>query len=106
MSFCHQSWMLYGRKLAMKKQCHCPITTSNAPLIYEYNFFHIAFEIISYDYSQLCNHLKHLVIDFLIAKDIIPFVYLNEIKEQTQFTLDPSRLLGQELCFKKIIFLS
>jgi hypothetical protein len=32
-------------------------------------FFHIGFEIISYNYSQLCSHLEHLVIDFLVAKD-------------------------------------
>jgi hypothetical protein len=38
-----------------------------------YNFFHIGFEIIFYDYTQLCSHLKHLVIDFLVAKDKIPF---------------------------------
>ncbi len=35
-------------------------------------FFHIGFEILSYDYSQLYNHLGHLVIDFLVVKDIIP----------------------------------
>jgi hypothetical protein len=36
------------------------------------NFFHIGFEVISYDYSQLCTCLGHLVIDFLVANDIIP----------------------------------
>ncbi len=49
------------------------IDWSNATLIYDYNFFHIRFEIISYIYSQLCNCLKHLVIDFLVAMDRIPF---------------------------------
>jgi hypothetical protein len=33
--------------------------------------FRIGFEIIFYDYSQLCCRLEHLVIDFLVAKDII-----------------------------------
>jgi len=32
-------------------------------------------------------------------------VYLDEIKEQTQFTLDSSRFLGQELCLKNNHFL-
>jgi len=32
---------------------------------------------------------------FLVAKDIIPFAYLDKIKKQTYFTLDPSRVLGQ-----------
>jgi hypothetical protein len=31
----------------------------------------------------------------LVAKDIIPFACLNEIKEQTYFTLDPSRVFRQ-----------
>ncbi len=34
-------------------------------------FFHIGFEIISYDYNKLCSHLKQLIIYFLIAKDKI-----------------------------------
>ncbi len=34
-------------------------------------FFHIRFEIISYDYNKLCNHLQQLIIDFLVAKDKI-----------------------------------
>jgi hypothetical protein len=37
----------------------------------DYNFFHTGFEVISYDYNQLCNCLKHLVVDFLFAKDKI-----------------------------------
>jgi len=35
--------------------------------------FYIGFEITFYDYSQLCSHLGHLVIDFLVVKDKIPF---------------------------------
>jgi hypothetical protein len=38
----------------------------------DYNFFHIGFEVISYDYNQLCRCLEHLVVDFLVAKDKIP----------------------------------
>jgi hypothetical protein len=34
-------------------------------------FFHIGFEIISYDYNKLCNRLEQLIIDFLVAKDKI-----------------------------------
>ncbi len=34
-------------------------------------FFHIGFEIISYDYNKLCSRLKQLIIHFLIAKDKI-----------------------------------
>jgi hypothetical protein len=34
--------------------------------------FHIEFEVTSYDYSQLCSCLRHLVIDFLVVKDKIP----------------------------------
>jgi hypothetical protein len=30
-------------------------------------FFHIGFEIIFYDYNQLCNHLIYLIIDFLVV---------------------------------------
>jgi hypothetical protein len=40
--------------------------------MYGYNFFHIGFEIIFYDYSQLCSHLEYLVVDVLVAKDKIP----------------------------------
>jgi hypothetical protein len=39
---------------------------------YDYNFSHIRFEIIFNDYTKLCSRLKHLVIDFLVAKDKIP----------------------------------
>jgi hypothetical protein len=51
-------------------------------IIYDYNFFHIGFEVISYDYNQLCNRLGHLVIDFLVVKDRIPSsaTYLVEFK--------------------------
>jgi hypothetical protein len=35
--------------------------------------FHIGFEVTSYDYSQLCSHLGHLVIDFLVVNDKIPY---------------------------------
>ncbi len=52
---------------------HIIIYYWNAPSIYDYNFFHIGFEIIFYDYSQLCSCLEHLVIVFLVAKDKIPF---------------------------------
>jgi len=38
----------------------------------DYNFFHIMFEVISYDYNQLCSCLEYLVVDFLVAKDKIP----------------------------------
>jgi hypothetical protein len=55
---------------------------STTPLIYNYNFFHIGFEIISYDYNQLCSHLRHLVIDFLVVKDKIPS---SEIKSTSTF---------------------
>jgi hypothetical protein len=41
----------------------------NEALIYDYNFFHIRFEIIFDDYNQLCNHFKYLVIDFLVVID-------------------------------------
>ncbi len=34
-------------------------------------FFHIGFEIISYDYNKLCNRLEQLIIDFLVTKDKI-----------------------------------
>jgi hypothetical protein len=37
-----------------------------------HQYFHIGFEVISYDYNQLCSHLGHLVINFLVAKDKIP----------------------------------
>ncbi len=77
MSFCRQSWMPYDEKIATKKLCHLSyyhmiIYQSNAPLLYDYNFFHIRFEVISYDYSQLCSCLGLLAIDFFIAKDKIP----------------------------------
>ncbi len=42
--------------------------------MYGYNFFHIGFQIIFYDYSQLCSHLEYLVVDFLVAKDKIPSI--------------------------------
>jgi hypothetical protein len=35
-------------------------------------FVHIGMEIVPYEYNQLYNHLRHLIIDFLIAKDLIP----------------------------------
>jgi hypothetical protein len=43
--------MQYGIKFGMKKQCHPSyyhiiIYQSNETLIYDYNFFHIGFEII------------------------------------------------------------
>ncbi len=47
---------------------HVIIYYSNAPLIYDYNFFHIGFEVISYDYNQLCSCLGHLVIDLLLQR--------------------------------------
>jgi hypothetical protein len=56
------------------------IYKSNAPLIYNYNFFHIGFENIFYDYNQLCNCLEHLLIGFLVAKEQIPH---NDISHQT-----------------------
>ncbi len=37
-----------------------------------HQYFHIGFEVISDDYNQLCSHLGHLVINFLVAKDKIP----------------------------------
>jgi hypothetical protein len=37
------------------------------------NFSTLIFEIISYDYSQLCSCLEHVVIDFLVVKYKIPF---------------------------------
>jgi hypothetical protein len=43
-------------------------------------FFHIGFEIIFHDYSQLYSSLKHLVIDFLVAKKRIP---CNDICHKT-----------------------
>jgi hypothetical protein len=33
----------------------------------------MGFEVISYDYNQLCNCFGHLIIDILVAKDRIPF---------------------------------
>jgi hypothetical protein len=33
-------------------------------------FFHIGFEIVFDEYNRLNNHLGHLIIDFLIAKDL------------------------------------
>jgi hypothetical protein len=36
----------------------CYHLLANAPLIYDYNFSHIGFEIISYDYHQLCSGLE------------------------------------------------
>ncbi len=33
--------------------------------------FHVEFEVTSYDYNQLYSHLGHLMIDFLVIKDII-----------------------------------
>jgi len=33
--------------------------------------FHIGLEVTSYDYNQLCSHLGHLIIDFLVVKDRI-----------------------------------
>jgi len=45
--------------------------------IYNYNFFHIGFEIIFYNYSQLCNCLEHLLIDFLLAKEKIPHNHIS-----------------------------
>jgi hypothetical protein len=46
--------------------------------MYDYNFFHIGFEVISYDNNQLCSHLEHLIINFLVAKDIIPSTYISQ----------------------------
>jgi hypothetical protein len=42
------------------------------PIVYDYNFFQIKIEVISYNYSQLYTHLTHIVIGFLVVKDIIP----------------------------------
>jgi hypothetical protein len=39
--------------------------------------FHIRFKVTSYDYNKLCNDLTHLIIDFLVASDIIPFSDLS-----------------------------
>jgi hypothetical protein len=66
------------------KKSHIPITMSlfTAPLIYNYNSFHIGFEVISYDYNKLCSHLKHLIIEFLVAKDKIRS---SEIKSTSTF---------------------
>jgi hypothetical protein len=44
-----------------------------------HQYFHIGFELISYDYNQLCSHLGHLVINFLVAKDKIPFRNFKKI---------------------------
>ncbi len=52
---------------------HIIIYLSIASLIYDHNFFRTRFERISYDHSQLCSCLRHLVINFLVAKDIILF---------------------------------
>jgi hypothetical protein len=35
--------------------------------------FHIGYEVISYDYNELCSCLEHLIIDFLVAKNKITF---------------------------------
>lgn len=51
---------------------HIIIYSSNASIIYDHNFFHVRFEIISYDHSQLCSRLEQLVINFLVAKDKTP----------------------------------
>ncbi len=72
---CYQSWMLYGWKIAMKKYdiLHVPHhhllveCTTNTWL----QLFHVEFEVTSYDYNQLYSHLGHLMIDFLVIKDII-----------------------------------
>jgi len=35
--------------------------------------FDIGFEVISCNYKQLCSRLGHLIIDFLVSNDRIPF---------------------------------
>jgi hypothetical protein len=37
--------------------------------MYDYIFLHIRSEIIVYDYSHTYNHLKLVIINFLVAKD-------------------------------------
>ncbi len=46
--------------------------------------FHIRFKVTSYDYNKLCNDLTHLVIDFLVANDIIPFSDLSHCAVQVE----------------------
>jgi hypothetical protein len=36
-------------------------------------FLHIGFKVIVYDYSYTYSHLRLVVIDFVVAKDTIPF---------------------------------
>jgi hypothetical protein len=64
---------IHNEKIIQPFYCHVIVYKPNESLIYGHNFFHIAFEVIFYDYSQLYNHLRYLVIDFLVANDIIPF---------------------------------
>ncbi len=46
----------------------------------DYNFFHVWFEVISYDYNQLWSCLEHLIVDFLVATDKIPSsVLINDL---------------------------
>jgi hypothetical protein len=41
--------------------------------MYDYKFLHIGFDIIVYDQNHTYSHLGLVVIDFLVAKDIIFF---------------------------------
>ncbi len=52
---------------------HHHLRTKCTTNIYDYNFFHIGFEVIFYEYNQLPSNLRHKVIDLLIAKNKIPF---------------------------------
>ncbi len=62
-------WVLVLRTLNLASQiwyCHVFLL----PTIV--GSYHIRFEEISYDYNQLFSCLRHLVIDFFNAKNIIP----------------------------------
>ncbi len=93
----------------MKKQCrlsfyHILIYQLNAPLIYDYSFFYIRFEVISYDYNKLYNSLEHLVIDLLVVKERILFgvncsIGTNRIVEQAYW------YVGKRLLMVKVVYI-
>jgi hypothetical protein len=70
-------------------------------------FFHIGFEIIFYEYNQLYNHLGHLVIDFLIAKDLIPYnvstIFMGIYATSPPLDTLPSMKFGHNISSKFVL---
>jgi len=77
MSLCHQSSMPYRWNTSDEKMISSILLPPHhllviCPINIWLWFLHIGFKVIVYDYNHTYSHLGVVIIDFVVAKDIIP----------------------------------